>query len=348
VLSPKSSPLGKQLSQYVLARITRMDSVDLGLFDYDRYNTLYFFMLNEEEQIYMRYGGRDSESPDTYLNLASLEIAAKKGLELHALYLKGELPKAERPKALSAREIPPLVERTFARNQCVECHLIGDLQNVQREADGTLDKLTHMYRSPDLKTIGVHLDVPKGLVVKEARGAALAAGMKPDDRITALNGVTVHTFADLQYQYDKHPRNASSVRITVDRGGAASELTIALPLRWWWTDIRYRQLTVDPRVYFDSKPLTAEERGKYGVKPESFASVVTHVDAFAEMMKSHALKVGDVIVAVDDADVDPLANTAELYIKLRKKAGDPVTLDVIRDGQRVKMPLKTYRMSFRK
>lgn len=325
-----------------------MDSVDLGLFDYDRYNTLYFFMLNEDEQIYLRYGGRDAESPDTYLNLTSLELAAKKGLELHALYLKGELPKTERPKPLSAREIPPLVERTFARGQCVECHLIGDFQNVQRENDGTLDKLMHMYRSPDPKTIGIHLDVPKGLVVKEARGAAQAAGMKAEDRITAMNGILVHTFADLQHQYDKVPRDATSVRLTVDRAGSKTDLTIVLPVRWWWTDIRYRQLTVDPRVYFDSKPLSAEERSKHGVKPESFASVVSHVDAFAEMMKSHQLKVGDVVVAVDGVEADPLANTAELYIKLRKKAGETVTLDVLRDGQRIKMPLRTYRMSFRK
>ena len=38
--------------------------------------------------------------------------------------------------------------------------------------DGKLDKLTHMYRSPDIKTLGIYLDVPKGLVVKEVRGAA--------------------------------------------------------------------------------------------------------------------------------------------------------------------------------
>ena len=54
-----------------------MDNVDIGLFDYDRYNTLYFFILNADEQIYMRYGGRDSVSPDSYLNLESLELASR-------------------------------------------------------------------------------------------------------------------------------------------------------------------------------------------------------------------------------------------------------------------------------
>src|SRR5262245_14827802 len=93
VLSPLDSPLGKLLGQYVCARITRMDKVDIGLFERDWNNTLYFFMLNEDEQIYMRYGGRDAASPDTYLNLDSLRLALEQGLELHRRYTEGQLPK---------------------------------------------------------------------------------------------------------------------------------------------------------------------------------------------------------------------------------------------------------------
>ena len=65
------------------ARITRMDDIDIGLFDRDWNNTLYYFILNADEQIYMRYGGREARALDTYLNLNSLEVALEKGLELH-------------------------------------------------------------------------------------------------------------------------------------------------------------------------------------------------------------------------------------------------------------------------
>ena len=99
MLSPKDSPLGKQLSQYVCVRITRMDDVDVGLFDRDWNNAIYFFVLNADEQIYMRYGGRDSQSADTYLNLNSMELALKQGLELHRQYQKGELKKTERGRS---------------------------------------------------------------------------------------------------------------------------------------------------------------------------------------------------------------------------------------------------------
>jgi len=349
VLSPKSSPLGKQLSQYVCVRITRMDHVDIGLFDYDRNNTLYFFLMNADERIYMRYGGRDAASPDTYLNLGSLELALKQGLELHRRNQQAEPTPAERPPPLFPRDIPLLVERTFAQHRCVECHLIGDFQNMHRERDGTLDKLTHMYRSPDIKTLGIHLDMPQGLVVKEVRGVVQAAGMKPGDRMAALNGTPVWTFGDLQYRYDKVPRNAEQLRLTVERNGEPVELPpVALPVRWWWTDLRFRQSSVDPRLYFEDRPLEESQKRAHGLAPDGLASQVKFVSGFAQAVKSHDLRVGDIIFAVDGVERDQLAHTAELFIKLRRAAGDSVTLGVIRDGKRFQMPLKTYRMSFRK
>lgn len=348
VLSPKDSPRGKLLQEYVCVRVPRMDNVDIGLFEYDRYNTLYFFIMNADEQIYMRYGGRDANSQDTFLSLESLELALAKGLELHKQYQEGKLARKPRPKPVFPKEFPHLVERTFAKGNCVECHLIGDFVNVHREEDGTLDKAQHMYQSPDFKIIGLSFDVPKGLVVKDVEGAVKTAGLQPGDRITSINGETVWTFGDLQFLYDKLPRTSEHMKLTVERAGKAVDVDVTLPPLWWKTDIRFRQLSIDPRTYFDSRPLTAVQKQERGLKPNGFASEVSHVDAFAQMMKSHDLRVGDVIVAVDGVDTDPVADTAEFYIKLRKKAGDSVTLEVLRDGQRIKMPLQTYRMSFRK
>ena len=329
-------------------RITRMDDVDIGLFERDWNNTLYCFILNADEQIYLRYGGRDWTAPDSYLNLDSLELALRQGLDLHRRYRQGELKKVERPKPLFPAQIPLLVERTIHRNACVECHLIGDFQNLHREQDGTLDKLRDLYRSPDIKRIGIYLDVPRGLVVKEARDAVRAAGMKPGDRIIAIDGIPVWTFGDLQYRYDKVDRRAERIRLTVDRGGEPIELPVNLPARWWWTDLTFRQSTIEPRVYFGCRPLTEAEKRERGVPIDGFASEVTRVDEFVKMVKSHELRPGDIIVGVDGVERDELADTAELFIKLRKKAGDSVMLDVLRDGQRLQMPLKTFRMSFRK
>ncbi len=325
-----------------------MDDVDIALFDYDRYNTLYYFLINADEQIYMRYGGRGPKSPTTYLDLSSLEIALEQGLQLHQQYQKGEFAKANRPPRLLPGDIPAIFEGTTQKGRCVECHLIGDLQNVQRQRDGKLDRLAHMYRSPDIKTIGIDLDVPKGLVVAEAREAALLAGLKSGDRITQLNGVTVWTFGDLQYQYDRVERDAKQIRIAVERNGKSSGLTIQLPEYWWWTDLRYRQWSVEPRIYFKSRPLTKREKRSQGLDPGGFASQVTVVEGFAEILKLHQLKPGDIVFGVDGVERDKIANTAELFIKLHKNAGDTFMLNLLRDGKRTKMEVKTTSVAYRK
>ena len=134
----------------------------------------------------------------------------------------------------------------------------------------------------------------------------------------------------------------------VDRGGESIQLSVALPARWWWTDLRFRQSSVEPRTYFEDRPVTDADKRKLGLKPEGFASEVKYVAEFARTMKTHDLRVGDIIVGVDGVESDELANTADLYIKLKKAPGESVTLDVIRGGSRMRMPLKTYRMSFRK
>jgi len=336
------------MSQYVCVRLVKNDDSDIALFDRDWNNTLYFFIMNADEQIYMRYGGRDQVSDDTYLNLSSLELALRQGLELHQKYLKGELKKTERPKPSHPRDYPLLVERTIGRGACVECHLIGDYINLHKERDGTLDKMKDLYRSPDIKTIGINLDIPKGLVVKSALGAVQEAGMRPGDRIAALNGTPVWTFGDLQYYYDKVDRRAKQVQITVEREGKPIDLTVALPKLWWLTDVGWRQSSVDPRVYFESRPLTEAEKRDLGLKADGFAGQVKSVDSLAKMLGTHQLQVGDIIYGVDGVEQDEVANTPELFIKLRKTAGQTVTLSVIRDGRRQQMQLNTLRMNFRK
>jgi S1-C subfamily serine protease len=172
--------------------------------------------------------------------------------------------------------------------------------------------------------------------------------MKAGDRITVWNGVPVITYGDVLYRYDKVDRHAKDLRISVDRDGQSIELTVALPPRWWWTDLRFRQSSVDPRLDFEDRPLTIEEKQKLGLRPDGFASQVKYVSEMAKVRETHDLRLGDVIVAVDGVEQDAFANTAELYLKLHTKAGESAKLEVIRDGKRISMPIQTYILSFRK
>ena len=278
MLTEEDTKRGRLLQQYVTARITRLDRVNIGLFEYDWYNTLYFFVLNGDEQIYLRYGGRDVQSATTYLNLESLELALEQGLELHRLYQKGELPRKPVPPARYPHEIPALYDLTTQRGRCVECHLVGDMQNVQRELDGTLDKLRHLYRTPELKSLGIRLDVPKGLAVAGATGTAAKAGLREGDVIRALNGSEVWTFGDLQWHFGKVPHEKSKIDVSVERDGKPVTLPFELPDRWWYSDLTYRNLSVDPRVYFRAEPLTRKEKIAHGFLSDGFASRVQFID----------------------------------------------------------------------
>ena len=322
-----------------------MARIDIGWFDFDRHNALYYFIMNADEHIYMRYGGRDSESASTYLNLRSLELALEQGLELHAAHTPDQ--NVERPEPLYPRDIPLLKERTLSNGRCVECHLIGDYQNLHKEMDGTLDRITDMFTSPDIKRIGIHLKVSKGLLVEEAKAAVAEAGMQTGDTIMQLNGRRVWTFADLQYHYDKVPRSAKSFELVVQRDNQPVTLKVALPARWWVTDLDYRHWSVDPKLYFKTTPLSPESKAKLKLAPNGFAGKVIHRDFFADFADP-PIKKGDIIYGVEDVFIDELADTPDLHIKLHHTAGSELKVHVLRGEDRFVSDLKTERQDFRK
>jgi hypothetical protein len=353
VLSPKDSRRGQLLENYVRVRITDMTDVDIALYDYDRHFSIYFFAVSPDEQIYLRYGGRDARSADSYLDLDSLVLALEAGLEQHQRWERGALPRADRPAPKFPRDIDLLRrEEMTADNEpvgrCIECHMISDYQVVAKEAAGTLDKPRDIFRSPDIRNIGIHLDVPRGLVVAEATGAAAAAGMLAGDAIVAIESTPVLTFGDFLYLYDKVDRSASELALSVERGGRRVDLELELPPLWWVQDLKYRRWSVDPVVDFDSVPLTPARRAELGLDPKGVACEVTDVRHWAAVLDYHTLEPGDVIVSVDGVETDPVATSCRLYIQLRVRAGESVTLGIIRKGERMDTVLNTQRKHFRK
>lgn len=341
------------MQNYVRVRITNMAGVDIALYDYDRHFSIYFFAVSPDGQIYLRYGGRDARSADSYLDLESLVLALEAGLEQHERWKRGELPKAERPAPRYARDIETLRqeemdENNEPRGRCIECHMISDYEVVEKEAAGTLDKPRDIFRSPDVRHIGINLYVPKGLVVAEASGAAAAGGMLAGDAIVAIDTTPVLTFGDFLYLYDKVDRSSTELALTVERGGDRVDLTIPLPPTWWVQDLKYRRWSVDPVIDFDAERLSAERKSALGLGARSFACEVTKVRYWAATLGQHTLEVGDEIVSVAGVETDPLATSCNLYIQLRVTAGDSVTLGVVRNGERLDTVLNTQRKHFRK
>ncbi len=347
VHTAKSSPRGKLLTQYVTARIASMTNIDIGLFDYDRHNALYYFIMNAHEHIYMRYGGRDARSAHSYLDLDSLEVALRMGLERHELYKQGKLEKQTRPKPFYPRDIPG-VKREILPTRCVECHLIADYQAQEAERAGELDRRRDMYRSPDIRTIGIELNVPTGLVVKEAKGAAQRAGMRAGDTIVAVNGTLTLTFGDLQYFYSQTRRDAEQVRFAVSRDGETRALTVDLPKEWWWTDLYHRFWSVEPILTFSARPLSDREKKRHGLEVDGLASEVTQISLRSRSGGRDELRPGDVIYSVDGVQVNEATQNCETHIKLTMTAGSAFPAKVLRYGKPTDVRIRTRRQRYRK
>ena len=325
-----------------------MDGIDIGLYDYDRHNAVYYFIVNAEEQIYLRYGGRDENSAETYLNLESIERAMVLGLEQHDLYKQGKLEKTPRPDKKLPKDIRTLYEEVTTRKRCVECHLIADYENIGREEEGVLDKLQDMFRSPDVRNIGIHLDVPQGLVVDKVDGAVEDAGMKARDIIVALNSEQVLTFGDFLYAYDKMPRDTKSIQIGVQRDDEVQTLDVTLPKEWWWTDLYFRYWTVEPVLYIFTEKLSDTEKKERNLPVDGFAVWVTDVDPASRVYDLHELKVGDIVYEVEGKQSDPFTDFADRHIQLTKTAGESMNIKLLRDGESIEMTIWTHRQSFRK
>ncbi|MEM6916638.1 MAG: Trx7/PDZ domain-containing (seleno)protein, partial [Verrucomicrobiota bacterium] len=341
VHTPPDSSRGQLMQQYVLARVMSMEGINLALYDYDRHNALYYFAVSPDEDIYFRYGGRDSESQDTYLDFESLELALRLGLEKHSQFLEGEWEGREKPKPSFPEDIPGVSEFILARKRCVECHHLAHFASMELERTGQLDKIRDMYRSPDLKTLGIFLDVPKGLVIGEATGAAAESGLRSGDKLLAIESEPVLTFGDLQYFLDQVDRAAGEVSLEVEREGRNELISLPLPKLWWKTDLAHRYWTVEPLVHFEATPLSEDEKSELDLPVSGFASRITKVPMTAMLQSAHELEEGDIVYTVNGVQTCEVSDDLALHIKLNTRSGETVSLGVIREGERIELPLTT-------
>ncbi|MCB9895077.1 MAG: PDZ domain-containing protein [Planctomycetes bacterium] len=318
-----------------------MTGVDIGLFEFDPDSTLYCFILNADEQIYMRFGGRDDESAETFLNAESLEIALERGLEQHERQKSADAPKPRRPDPFFPRDYPDIKNDEIAKGKCVHCHHLGQAKTQMLQSQGKLDRMKDMWIYPDIKRLGVQIDPKKGLEIEGVDGVAKDAGLKKKDEIIKLEGQPVLTFGDLQYALNRHPMESKTLKLTVQRKD--EEVELELPLDKWWrvTDIARRAGThaLEPFPEFWGKELDKSEKRKLGIKEEEFALEVTKF-----WVKTNAqgagVQVGDIVYAVDDITSVEYTTNPTTWIRLNKAANDTITIKVLRNGKKLEFSFK--------
>ena len=339
-----ANPKGKTaklLSDYVCVLIDDLTGVDIGLFEFDPDSTIYCFILNADEQIYLRYGGRDDSSAEKYFNEDSLHRALERGLELHKQYEAGELEKTARPKAFYPRDYPEIAKDEIAKKKCVHCHHLGEARTRLLQGQGKLDKMKDLWVYPDIERLGIKLEAKELLEVSNVETAAKDAGLKKKDVITHIEGKRVHSFGDLQHLLNKHPHDATTLKLTVQRNNEAVDVEIKLDKLWRVTDIIRRSGThaLEPFPEFWGKPLDKAEKRKLDIKELEFGLEVSKYWVKTNAQNA-GLQVGDVVYEVDGVKDSEYTANPLVWIRLNRKPGDTITVKALRNGKKVEFSFK--------
>jgi hypothetical protein len=318
--------------KFVRVRLTRIDELDLNLFDFDYDLTFMVFFLNAEGKIYARYGGRDGVNADNRQSLAGLRYTMTSVLAMHERDEKAFAPRADE-KSKFIRDVPG--SRGFARG-CFHCHQVKEvLHNALQKAGQWQLDMVYRYPLPD--NLGVVLDVDRGNVVRTIadKSAAAAVGLKPGDLVQRLGGVPIHSFADAQFALDRAPKSGT-IDLVAQRGDATVEARLALAEGWRRTDVSWRAsvryLVPYARLY--GTDLTLDEKKALGLSPTQLA--FRQKDNVPKQAYDAGIRASDIIVGLDDQALEMNVDGFLRHVQSHYLIGEKATVNLIRDGQRLK------------
>jgi serine protease Do len=319
-------------------RLTRIDNQDLNLFEFDYDLTFMVFFLDAEGRVYARYGGRDAEDPDRRQSLAGLRYTMQSVLAMHARADKEFAPRTHKaPRFI--RDLPTLRRR----GRCLHCHQMREMldADVRRQGKWTRELV---YRYPLPENLGFELEVDRGNVVKRvtAKSPAAGAGLRAGDVVRRLGGVPVHSFGDAQFALDRAPKTGS-VGIVWRRGGKDMEGKLALAEGWRKTDLTWRpsrqRLVPSARLY--GRDLGPDERKALGLSARQLA--FRQKDIVQPQAREAGIRPGDVILGVDGKRLEMDVDRFLKYVERHYLVGDRVTVNLVRDGKRLDLPMTLRR-----
>jgi hypothetical protein len=310
----------------------KIAGMDLRLFEFDHDLTWYVFLLNADETVYGRYGGRDATDAEARLSLKGLRYAMERALEVH------KSPPAPRP--LVGAPVRPEDHAAASRHKgCIHCHNINEFRRADRVVAGTWDR-SEVWVYPLPENVGITLDIDVGDRVKAVRpgSAAAKAGLKPGDVLKALNGYPVASFADATFALHKAPARGS-IPVTWASGGRDRSASLEVADGWRKTNLTWRPSMLDilPSLPFTGDDLTAAEKKQLGLAEGRAA--FRQGDPVHSTLRAAGVQKGDVVVGFDGAEVSGSLGDLLGYGRRNYLVGDRVMVNVIRDGRRVEVPL---------
>lgn len=293
--------------------------------------------MNADEQIYGRYGGRDAKGADTRQSLAGLRHAMQAALEVHRTEGKGFSP-ARNGKPLLVDDYPTAKRRY--RSGCIHCHQLLEIQREEGQKAGTW-KREDLWVYPLPENIGLALHVDRGDEVKSVAPGSPAdqAGIRAGDKLRTLNGLSARSFADVQYALHRAPFTGE-ISVSWLHGSDVRNGTLSLSAGWKKTNLTWRPSLLDilPSLTLFGTDLKAEEKKALGLSEQRLAfrqDPPVHSEA-----RAVGVQEGDVVVGVNNEVMDMTVSEFLAHVRRNYLVGDRITLNVVRNGKRVDLPMK--------
>ncbi len=320
--------------KFVRVRLTRIDTLDLSLFEFDYDLTMMIFFMNADEKMYARYGGRDAKNADDRQSLEGLRYTMLSVLTMHE--------REDKEFALRTPDAPKSA-RTGGGKGCMHCHHVRERLNDNLKRNGQWTR-EMFYRYPLPENVGIELEVNRGNIVKSVKdkSPADAVGLKPGDLVKRINGVPIHSFGDAQFALDHAPK-IGAIDIAWQRNADLLTGKLALSEGWRKGEIAWRPSVqwYIPQARISGADLDAAERKALGLTEMQLA--FRQRDAISRQASDAGIRPGDIILGVDDRKLDMGVVNFQYYIQRSYFEGDRVTVNLLRDGKRLNVPMTLHR-----
>jgi S1-C subfamily serine protease len=187
------------------------------------------------------------------------------------------------------------------------------------------------------------LEVDRGNVVRKVMtgSAAAAIGLQPGDVVESLGGIRVRSFADAQYALDKAPAKGT-LQIVWQRRDEWFDKQLRLNSGWRRSDILWRpsmyKMIAAPRVFGDD--LNATAKATLGLAEKQLA--FRQRDSVSTQARKAGIRAGDIILGFEGKQLEMDAYEFQSYVRREYLSGDIVKVIVIRDGQKIILPMKLH------
>jgi hypothetical protein len=321
-----------------------MRGVDLERYPFDFDLTFTVLLMHPDGTIYHRYGGRDHQGANVWLNQPSLVRLLGETVKEHEAYSASPDPPSTRtPRAIE--EVPAFAAKD--KGECIHCHSVfpalrEDL--ISRKSWNDADDIW-VYPSPEQVGLRIGREDQTAVTGVEPGSAAHEAGVRSGDRLVSLGRQRLLTASDLQWALQELPPGETDAPLRWLRDGKTNEGILSLaagwkrgtPLTFSWRPLKWALL---PAPGFGGQPLPDGEKQALGIAPGGFAFRVGYLVTwnehrrFGEEAIRAGLRKGDVVTRVDGKTDFRSVDHFHAWWRLEKKPGEKVVLDIVRDGRR--------------